>query len=90
MQAVDEILEMSTDFLAAYSAFTVPISPQYSDRENLWPQFLEGTFTKLLQNLGDRKRKNLAYRYLVTEQISIADIIMFTHFWKLAYNPQAE
>ena len=90
MQAVDEILEIATDFLSAYSAFTVPISPQYSERESLWPQFLEGTFKKLLLNLVDKKRKQQAYKYLVTEQISIADIIMFTHFWKLAYNPEAE
>ena len=68
MQAVDELLEESTDFLNAYMNFTVPFLPGFKDRKNLTKRFLKDTFPKLLRKLETlHKKRGVHSLYLVTE-----------------------
>ena len=93
MHAVDDILEKSTDFLHSYAPFVVPIMPGYQDRANRWNEFLAdgGTLPKLLETLeACKKRRGFHSPYLVTECMSIGDLAMYSHFWKLMVNPEAE
>jgi len=79
---------MGSEFLGSYVGFVVPLFPTYKDRATLSVKWLDETLPKYLQKLQDLKKKSSAY--LVSDSMTIADLVMFSHFWKLAYNPKAE
>jgi len=37
-----------------------------------------------------KKRRNFHSAYLVAEHLTVADIVMFSHFWKLMCNPECD
>lgn len=92
MQAVDEILELSADFKSSYGPFTLPFLPGYKTRlEQGQPEWLNEKFPKFAQRMCDIKKARGHHScYLATEGISIADIVMYADFWKLAFNPAAD
>lgn len=93
MHAVDELLELGTDFLGKYGSFTVDFMPGYANREQEWKDFLAtgGFLEKICTKLEESHNKRGFHSpYLVTESMSIADLTMFSHFWKFLFNPQAD
>jgi glutathione S-transferase len=92
MQAVDEVLELATDMLSSYGPITLPFLPGFKDRKEVGqPKWLEEKLPMFLERLCALKKKR-CYKscYLVTECLSVADIVMFSHFWKLSMNPCCE
>ena len=91
MHAVDEMLELSTDFLGQHTGIMVPVLAAYKDKDTVGiPKFLDEQLPKMCETLTDRKNKRGFHcPYLVTECISLADIMMFSHFWRICSNPHA-
>ena len=89
MQAVDDVLELASDMLSSYSPFMISYLSGYKDRKEVgMPKFLEEKLPMFLKQLSEKKKRR-GYKscYLVTECMSVADIVMFSHFWKLCMNP---
>ena len=92
MQAVDDILELSNDFLNSYGPFMLPFAPGYKTRkEEGQPKWLEEKLPKFCEMLcAKHKVRNYQCGYLVTEAMSVADLVLFSHFWKLMFNPACQ
>ena len=86
MHRNDEILELATDFLHSYVGFVVPIFEGYKQRDTLIPKWLEETLPVYLGKLSKYVSKDSPY--LSGKTMGVGDIVMFSHFWKLAINPE--
>jgi len=90
MHAVDDILELQSDFIGMYGNIVATFMDAYADRDKNMPIFLEEKFPKFCQAVCDKKKaRGYHCPYLVTEHISVADLTLFAHFWKLMDNPVA-
>ena len=89
MYDIDNLLELANDFLNSYVKLIVPFIGAYKDRDTNIPIWLNETLPKFLQKLSDI-RKGVKGPYLVAEHCTVADLAMFSHFWKLAPNPKRD
>ena len=88
MQRIDNILELATDLLNSYGPVTVPLYPQFKERATLYPKWIDETLPTFIDKMMDIKQTlSVNTPYLVSDQMTIGDIVMFSHFWRLAYNP---
>ena len=84
MHKIDEILEIATEFLHSYVGFIAPFFPSFKERDTLLPKWLKETLPKYLEKLAEYTTRDTAY--LCGNEMTVADIVMFSHFWKLAIN----
>ena len=89
MYDIDNVLELSQDMLNSYAGLVVPFFDSFKERDTKIPQWLDETLPKFLQKLSDIK-KGVSGPYLVTDHCTVADLSMFSHFWKLAPNPKRD
>ena len=50
-------------------------------------KFLSDTFPIFLDKLENKLKEGVAY--LCCDKITVGDLVMFSHFWKIIYNPKA-
>ena len=85
MHAIDEILELNSELLLK-QAFTFN-TENYDEKVNAYlaslPTYLQ-RLTDIRERMGELGSPNL-----VTDRMSIADLVMWSSFWKLIYNPEA-
>lgn len=86
MLAIDSALELGNDITNSYVGFLVPFLPSYKDRDTLMPAWLEEKLPTFIAKIEDM----YVGPCLVSKHITLADLVLFSHFWKLAYNPKAD
>ena len=72
-----------------YAPLIVPFFGAYKDRDTKIPIWINETLPKYLERLSNI-RKGRKGPYLCAEHLTVADIAMFSHFWKLAPNPKRD
>jgi len=86
---IDQILELGGPFLETYIHFMLPFLPTYKQKDNYFIQFITKHFPALLEKLDSRLSK-YGHKYLVSPQMSIADVFIAGELFKMAYNEEFE
>ena len=87
MYAIDVVLEWSSEFFLTYASFLARKYP--IEKEKLKQEWLDNNVVdKLLVKLQAlHEMMKVKGPYLVANYMTIADLMMFAHFWKLGWNP---
>ena len=83
---IDVLCDTLEEFNQMCIKFLVPVHPEYKNRDEHFTKFITKGFPAYLKMLDEKLKENGGHKYLLSDEMTLADIIVGSYFLKLCYN----